>query len=496
MTLGACDTILELVAQNSLYRGKDFEAIVKQFQSLKKEYDTIQDELKDNYVWLKSTEISQALCKIRNSSIGTLLIDLSKGDDLDGAVRAFESVVAPTNYKRPAPIITSKMIEDAKNRIEALGFKNSLERRYANTNDISINDCLYVDRSSEIVDIFGELEKEVVINPKTLSKIEEISIADFIEKVLPTSKSIELLLENSQLNNMVSLITAVDKDSPTMFKWNNHVSWSYTGGITDSIKERVKAAGGKVDGELRVSLSWFNYDDLDLHVIEPNKNKIYFSSKVSNTSGTLDIDQNAGSAATRNAVENIVWSNKAKMLVGDYKVIVNNFNKRETSNVGFIVQVECNGEIFDFEHKISPPNKGDISVVEFNYDKTNGITFKNNVKSNILSKDKWNLSTNKYHKVKNIMLSPNYWEYPIGNKHYIVVLENCISDEAPRPFFNEFLQEELLKEKRVFEVLGGKLKVEQDANQLSGLGFSETIKNSFIVKVEGSFKRVLKVNIQ
>ena len=46
--------------------------------------------------------------------------------------------------------------------------------------------------------------------------------------------------------------------------------------FTSYIKEKVKNAGGNVNGVLRCSLSWFNYDDLDIHVKEPGGNHIYY----------------------------------------------------------------------------------------------------------------------------------------------------------------------------------------------------------------------------
>lgn len=73
-----------------------------------------------------------------------------------------------------------------------------------------------------------------------------------------------------------------------------------------------------------------------------------------------------------------------------------------------------------------------------------------------------------------VMFSPNYWDEQkeIGNKHYFFILEGCKNQTQPRGFFNEFLNEKLMKQKRVFEALGSRMRVEPSDNQLSGLGFS------------------------
>lgn len=499
LTNDSLETVLDLISQNSLYRGNEFKENVATFLNLKIQYNKLKtEEEKENYTWIQSLKVHGSLTSIRNSSIGTLLINLSEGMELDTAVGKFEQVVAPTNYKRPTALVTPKMVESAKLKLEELGLMDSLERRYANETDLNVEDILFTDKSSSLTDIFGEISKDTVVNPKSLSKVEEISAKDFFEKVIPTSKSIEVLLENNHLNNLFSLVTSVKKDSKSLFKWGNNFSWSYTGGITDSIKERVKAAGGRVDGELRVSLSWFNHDDLDLHVVEPNKTLICFSNRISSTSkGQLDVDMNV-SPTTRTPVENIIWSDKTKMLEGLYQVKVNNFTKRETNDTGYIIQIECNGEVFNFDYNKSPYNKATDNVVEFTYSKLNGITFNNDktdVKSNVLSKEKWNIKTNQFTKVKKIMLSPNYWNNnAVGNKHYMFLLENCISDESARPFFNEFLKQEFNENRKVFEIMASKMKIEQTDNQLSGVGFSETQRNHLIVRVEGSFKRTLKIN--
>lgn len=498
LTLEATETVLDLIAQNSLYRGKEFEPMLVKFQTLQKEYDKLLDEEeKNNFCWVKSKDpqTGTSVSRIRNTAIGTLLIGLSAGFDLEDSVREFERIVAPTNYKRPTSLITPKMVEQAKDKLRELGLLESLERRYANDTDLRVSNVIFKDTPTVVTDVFDEMAKETIVNPRKFSKVEEIGIEDFINNVVPGAKTIEVLFENSHLNNLVTLIAPKDPETLSLFKWNNGFSWSYTGGITDSIKERVKEAGGSIEGELRTSLSWYNYDDLDIHVIEPNNNKIYYGNKGSSTSGRLDVDMNAGGSRSRSAVENIIWKDKSKMLEGTYKVLVNNYQQREKKDAGYIIQIECRGEVFDFESKISPQSGATHTVVEFTYSKKDGITFKGEAKSNVVSKEKWGIKTNQFHKVSKLMFSPNYWNEKVGNKHYMFILEGCLCDENPRPFFNEFLKQDLDENRKVFEILASKVKIEDSANQLSGLGFSETIRSDLIVKVTSTFTRALKVKI-
>lgn len=494
ISLESVNMVLDLIAQNSLYRGNEYKNMLDTFKKLKNNYDKLKYKEKELFCWDQSQHVYGSVLRIKNSSIGTLLLDLTSGTDLDVAVTKFEKVVAPTNYKRPTALITQSMINVTKKKLEDLGLVDSLNRRYANLTDINVENLLFTDKSSEMQDIFGEMSKDTIVDIKKLTKIEEISINDFINKVLPTCRSVELLLENKHFNNFASLITA--EDECKLFKWDNPFSWSYTGGITDSIKEKVKQAGGKVDGALRASLSWHNYDDLDLHCIQPDGSEIYFRNKSSTSSGVLDVDMNAGVASTRNAVENIIWSNEGKMKEGIYTIKIHNYCQRETNSQGYELEIECNGEVFNFSDIKNPRSQHYGLELSFSWSRKDGVKFNNtNIVSKTNSKEKWGLKSNTFIKVKQCTLSPNYWSGQVGNKHYLFFLDNCISDENPRPFFNEFLRNDLDSHKKVLEVLGSKVIIKHTDNQLSGLGFSETQRNSFIVRVNSSFTRVLKVNI-
>jgi len=61
-------------------------------------------------------------------------------------------------------------------------------------------------------------------------------------------------------------------------------------------------------GDIQISLSWHNYNDLDLHCVDPAGEEIFFGHRLSfHTAGVLDIDQNAGPPYNMSPVENIYW---------------------------------------------------------------------------------------------------------------------------------------------------------------------------------------------
>lgn len=504
--MDSLDTILELITSNTLYKGEEWKGALTEFRKYKKEYDKLTtDEEKNNFAWEQSVKVGIAIGRIRNHSIGTLLVNVSEGMDLDTAVRKYEQITAPANYKRPKAIFTKKMLEDAKKTITELGYMDSLSRRFATLDDITVNNILFSNKDSAkriggMNDIFGEMEKDVVVSPKKFSKVEEIAVKDFIENVLPTAKEIEAFVENKHERNFVSLIAPVNKDSKTMFKWNNGLSWAYSGNITDSdMKQNVKAAGGNVDGVLRFSIQWNesgkDNSDLDAHCVEANGHEIFFGSSrkpnVSELGGQLDVDiTHPGSKV---AVENITYADKSRMIPGTYKFYVNPYAVRGSK--GFKAEIEFDGEIYSFEYN-KPVNKN-VVVAEVIMDENGNFTIKENLSGNssISSRNVWGVSTNQFVPVSVVCYSPNYFDEQdgIGHRHLFFMLKECINTEEPNGMFNEFLKNELEEHRRVFEALGAKCHVENSDDQLSGIGFSMTKRAELVVKVKGATERIMKI---
>lgn len=123
-------------------------------------------------------------------------------------------------------------------------------------------------------------------------------------------------------------------------------------------------------GELHISLIWNDIADLDLHVITPSDEHIYYANTESSCGGWLDVDMNRSDNVSLEPIENIFWALSPS---GHFKVYVHNFCNRTDDNtvftnenrkVPFRVRLVKEGSIEWFEGSVG--YNENITCFEFN----------------------------------------------------------------------------------------------------------------------------------
>lgn len=488
LSADAFQTVIDLIGNKSLYRGEEHLPSIREFKALQQQYHDLTSNSDRSIFILVNTNNRAA--RFRNTVIGTLIQDLSAGMDLEAAVRSFEHKVAPANYKRPTALITPRMVQDAMATIERLGLQPALERRFARLSDVSVNNVLWVDGSvqGQMKDGIEGMLMAAATKAATVDvdKAEDITIYDFMANVLPKAATIDIVVKNRHQGNFVSLTAPVHADVAPLFKWNNNFAWSYAGEVTDSIKERVKAAGGTVVGDLCCRLAWEYPDDLDFHMKEPGGGHIHFGNRrrLSGNGGMLDLDANGIDGHRDDPAENIFYADRRRMAEGVYTLMVNNYNRR-SSGKGFEVQIEFDGQLHHIAHEPALRQNETITVAKIRY-KAGGFEVIESLPRSQSMRNVWGITTEALTKVKTVMYSPNFWDdQQIGNKHWFFILDGCKNDLPARGIYNEFLSSNLEKHRKVFEVLGDKTKCQPVDEQLSGVGFSSTKDESVLAYVTG-----------
>lgn len=481
------NTVEDLILQGSLLDGTAHLPAIKKMKAHLIAFNSKTSEHinKDNYFWKVTYNMEERIAKFRNTLIGVLCSELEEGLELVTVCTNWNKRVDPANYMKATAPITKRQIEDAQKFLIENNYEESFNRRHACIDDISASEIKHLNGSGNAMKSFSIFDKVApTVGAKKLNfdYANKIAIEDFMEKILPNAESLEVYLENRMSKNMVNLTTSVNPESKKAFKWDNNFSWTMNGNLAgiSLIQQAVKDAGGKINGVLRFSISW-NEDgrsicDFDAHCYEPNRNLIYYGNKIGMFGGKLDVDMIRPSSM---GVENIVYPSLERMVDGTYRFRIHNYDGGK--NTGFKAQIEFDGEIFDYE--VTKDIHGTVDIAQVTL-KNGKFDIQHFIPHTSSSREIYGLDTNNFHKVNLMCLSPNHWgENNIGNKYYFFMLDGCKTSDKIRSFHVENLNKELADHRKVMEVVGTTNLLEPYEDQLAGVGFNSTIKDSVIVKV-------------
>ncbi|KOS60366.1 hypothetical protein FJQ98_11860 [Lysinibacillus agricola] len=487
-----------LLQSEALYRSDRVLGVAEWFKTLHEKRNSVgNNNQKTNIVWLAVATAPAGFCHVRSSMIGTLLDDIASGMSVESVARRFAEKMNPANYMRSQAAPTQNAIVEAEKIVEKLGIANSLLRRYATFEEIP--SFLWENHSEpKVVEQKKGVFSSIIPKKKATSKVSLPSTVmtwdKFQRTTLPTAENIEVLIDNP--SRLMALVTASDETAPNILHWNNSFSWYYHGGIDGEIKRRVESAGGRYENnEIRASLIWEGYTDLDLHCITPKGEHVYYGDKSDRFGGWLDIDMNGGRHRNPSPVENIRWSENAP--VGHYRFYVHNYCERGQGSTPFKMELEVNGKTFSYVGVAG--GEGFVTdVFEFDYVKGQ----QPNISSHsYASDDSWSVQVNNFVRVNGITTSPNLWgeeSVPHSGSHIFFILDGVkdSSEGKGRGFFNETLKSELRQIRKTLEAYTASTPIEGANNATAcGVGYSKDHDWNLTVKVTtNNSTRVIKID--
>ena len=110
-------------------------------------------------------------------------------------------------------------------------------------------------------------------------------------------------------------------------------------------------------GDVQVTLSWDNYNDLDLVCIDPMNDTVWFQNKWSGSGGQLEIDMNANAMDSKNPIENIFWPSGGAPL-GKYQVYLIYYQKHvDLNETSYTVKIKYGSKTQVLTGKIKMEDK-------------------------------------------------------------------------------------------------------------------------------------------
>jgi hypothetical protein len=450
-----------LLTSGALYRSEKCIGAAKWLLALHQELAAVKSpRQREALVWRAAATAPAGFAHVRSSMIGTLLEDLAGGLDSAAIKRRFDEKMNPSQYMRAQVAPAAGNIAQAEKIIGALQATGALARRYARLADLT--SFVWRPRATgpaaQPGGVFGHLTpKARPPGGKLALPQQTLTWEKFARTVLPDAITIEAQVPAGS-ERFMALVTAASADAPPILQWDaddrrNPTSWYYHAGIDAEIKRRVEGAGGQYEGvDIRASLLWDNRNDLDLHVMTPRGEHIFFGNKRSRCGGWLDVDMNVRGETTT-PVENIRWARGAATR-GRYRVYVQNYRFHEPGQqpTPFKVEVEISGEIYHFLGTVSPGKQtgvaSDVTVLEFDHEPGQRLAQPpRHAVAPPQGTNQWNVAAGAWAPVTGIVASPNLWgERPLTQhgRHTFFLLAGCrdTREGLGRGFFTETLRSE------------------------------------------------------
>jgi hypothetical protein len=114
-------------------------------------------------------------------------------------------------------------------------------------------------------------------------------------------------------------------------------------------------------GDVKVTLSFDRLHDLDLHVVEPNGDEIFYDHPMSETGGQLDLDSGSQCMTTSANAENIFWP-PGGAPAGDYRVFVQNYQQCSAGDITFTVRVAYDSVVNTYTGTFSDGTAGEVAT--------------------------------------------------------------------------------------------------------------------------------------
>lgn len=96
-------------------------------------------------------------------------------------------------------------------------------------------------------------------------------------------------------------------------------------------------------GDIQVSVSWNTAADVDLHVVDPSGEEIYYGHDVAASGGTLDLDSNAACGTDQPRNENVTWATGTAPS-GTYIVRLDYWSNCGAASTNYVVTVYVKGK--------------------------------------------------------------------------------------------------------------------------------------------------------